>query len=149
MSWRRREHCLGVLWQLSIGKVLLHYKPHCCLVHSYGSARFPHSFRFPSASSSRHLSSFLCQTVPIWNRLPSFVISSTSLSSFRSEVRRYFVSDMFTYVHLWSLLVIFSHSFRRLPHFICIFVFMFQHLFCSLFFCVCVVISFPRGKAAD
>ena len=61
------------------------------------STRFPHSFRFPSASSSRHLSSFLCQTVPIWNRLPSSVISSTSLSSFRSAVRRHFVSDMFTY----------------------------------------------------
>ena len=49
------------------------------------STRFPHSFRFPSASSSRHLSSFLCQTVPIWYRLPSFVISSTSLSFFDQQ----------------------------------------------------------------
>ena len=61
------------------------------------STHFPHSFRFPSASSSRHLLSFLCETVPIWNKLPSSVISSTSLSSFRSAVRRYFVSDMFSY----------------------------------------------------
>ena len=54
-------------------------------------------FRFPSASSSRHLSSFLCQTVAIWNRLPYSVISSTSLSSLRSAVRRYFISGMFSY----------------------------------------------------
>ena len=60
------------------------------------STRFPHSFRFPSDSSSRHLSSFLCQTVPICNRSPSSVISSTS-SSFRSAVRLYFVLDMFSH----------------------------------------------------
>ena len=34
LSWRRREHCLGLLWQLLLGKVLLHYRPHWCLVHS-------------------------------------------------------------------------------------------------------------------
>ena len=104
------------------------------------STRFPHSFHFPSASSSRHLSSFLCQTVPIWNRLPSSVISSTFLSSFRSAVRRHFVSDM--HVHLWSILVIFSHSFGRLPHFYLYFFFVYVPttllflVFFYSFFCV-------------
>ena len=97
LSWRRREHCLGLLWQLSIGKGPPALQASLVPCGQLRSTRFPHSFRFPSASSSRHLSSFLCQTVPIWNRLPSSVISSTSLSSFRSEVRRHFVSDMFTY----------------------------------------------------
>ena len=97
LSWRRREHCLGLLWQLSIGKGPPALQASLVPCAQLRSTRFPHSFRFPSASSSRHLSSFLCQTVPIWNRLPSSVISSTSLSSFRSAVRRHFVSDMFTY----------------------------------------------------
>ena len=97
LSWRRREHCLGLLWQLSIGKGPPALQASLVPCAQLRSTRFSHSFRFPSASSSRHLSSFLCQTVPIWNRLPSSVISSTSLSSFRSAVRRHFVSDMFTY----------------------------------------------------
>ena len=97
LSWRRREHCLGLLWQLSIGKGPPALQASLVPCAQLRSTRFPHSFRFPSASSSRHLSSFLCQTVPIWNRLPSPVISSTSLSSFRSAVRHHFVSDMFTY----------------------------------------------------
>ena len=45
-----------------------------------------------------------------------------------------------SYVHLWSLFVIFSHSFRWL------FVPCFFFFFCV---CVCVVISIPRGKAPD
>ena len=100
LSWRRWEHCLGLLWQLSIDSIgkgppaLQASRVPCAQLRS---TCFPHSFRFPSASSSCHLSSFLCQTVPIWNRLPSSVISSTSLSSFRSAVRHHFVSDMFTY----------------------------------------------------
>ena len=97
LSWQRREHCLGLLWQLSIGKGPPALQASLVPCAQLRSTRFPHFFRFPSASSSRHLSSFLCQTVPIWNRLPSSVISSTSLSSFRSAVRRHFVSDMFTY----------------------------------------------------
>ena len=97
LSWRRREHCLGLLWQLFIGKGPPALQASLVPCAQLRSTRFPHSFRFPSASSSRHLSSFLCQTVPIWNRLPSSVISSTSLSSFQSAVRRHFVSDMFTY----------------------------------------------------
>ena len=39
-SWRRREHCLGLLWQLYTGKGLLHYRPHWCLVHSYSPFAF-------------------------------------------------------------------------------------------------------------
>ena len=58
-------------------------------------------FNTHSCSSGGPLSNYLCLpsrliTVPIWNRLPSSVISSASLSSFRSAVRCYFVSDMFS-----------------------------------------------------
>ena len=46
LSWRRRERCLGLIWQLYIGKVLLHYRPHWCLVHSYGPLAFLTPFVF-------------------------------------------------------------------------------------------------------
>ena len=97
LSWRTREHCRCLLWQLSIGKGPPALQASLVPCAQLRSTRFSHSFRFPSASSSRHLLSFLFQTVPICNRLPSSVISSTSLSSFRSAVRRFFVSDMFSY----------------------------------------------------
>ena len=96
LSWRRREHCLGLLWQLCTGKGSPALQASLVPCAQLWSTHFPHSFRFPSASSSRHLSSFLCRTVPICNRLPYSVVSSTSLSSFRSAVRWYFVSDMFS-----------------------------------------------------
>ena len=38
LSWRRRENCLGHLWQ--------HYRPHWCLVHSYGPLAFLTPFVF-------------------------------------------------------------------------------------------------------
>ena len=64
------------------------------------------------------------------------------------------------YVQLWSLLVLFSHSFRRLPHFylyFCVYVptpfFVPCFLLLFLFFCVCVCVLFlfhsPREKAPD
>ena len=46
LLWRRREHCLGLLWQLYTGKGLLHYRPHWCLVHSYGPLAFLTPFVF-------------------------------------------------------------------------------------------------------
>ena len=66
------------------------------------------------------------------------------------------------YIQLWSLLVLFSHSFRRLPHFylyFCVYVptpffvpcFLLLFLFFFLCVSVCVLLLFhsPRGKAAD
>ena len=108
LSWRRLEHCLGLLWQLYKWERLSCTGVVCTAIRT---TRFPHSFRFSSAPPSRHLSSFLCPTVPIWNRLPSSVISSMSLSSFRSAVQHYFVLDM---SHLQFF---FSYSFRILSLF--------------------------------
>ena len=96
LSWRRREHCLGFLWQLSIGKgpALQSSLVPCAQLRSN---RFPHSFRFPSPSSSRHLS-LLYQTCPHREQAAFFChLFYVSLSSFRSVVRRYLVSDMFSY----------------------------------------------------
>ena len=97
LSWRRREHCLGLLWQLANGKGPPTLSSVLVPCAQQRSTRFPHSFRFPSASSTRHLSSFLCRTIPVWNRLPTSVVSSKSLSAFRSSVRCHFASDMFSY----------------------------------------------------
>ena len=52
------------------------------------------------------------------------------------------------YVHLWSILVIFSHSFGRLPHFYLYFFFVYVPtplLFLVFFFCVCYFISQRKG----
>ena len=41
--------------------------------------RSSHSFRFPFASSSRHLSSFLCFSICLWNTLPASAISQSRM----------------------------------------------------------------------
>ena len=59
--------------------------------------RSSHSLRFPAATSSRHLSSFLCKTIPVWNRLsPSIFVSVTSSSSFQRHRRTLFADDCFS-----------------------------------------------------
>ena len=59
--------------------------------------RSSHSFRFPFASSSRHLSSFLCFSIRLWNTLPASAISqSSSVSSFRSFLHSFYKADKFS-----------------------------------------------------
>ena len=58
--------------------------------------RSSHSFRFPLASSSRHLSSFLCFTIRLWNTLPaSAIFQSRSVSSFGSFLHSFYKADHF------------------------------------------------------
>ena len=150
---------IGLLWQLSIGKGPPALQASLVPCAPLRSTRFPHSFRFPSASSVI-VSSLVVLSLSNCPHLEQAAFSChlfcTSLSSFRSAVRRYFVSDMFSYSYglSWLLSLI---PFVGFPIFICIFVFMFQHPFCSLFsysFCVCVcvcvvvvvVVSFSQRK---
>ena len=42
-------------------------------------------------------SSFLCYTIPIWNKLSSSVISCSSVSSFQCSLRKAFAADKFAY----------------------------------------------------
>ena len=129
-----------------------------CAQLRFTCTRFPHSFRFPSASSSRHLSSFLCQTVAIWNRLPSFVISSTSLSLsllFGQWFDATLCRICSAIVSLRSFLSFFSQASPFLFVFLC---FCVNNFFCSLFssssffvcVCTCVLLFHsPRRKAPD
>ena len=53
----------------------------------------------PSATSSRHLSSFLCFSIGLWNNLPASTISqSHSVSSFRSFLHSFYEADKFLLV---------------------------------------------------
>ena len=130
-----------------LGKVLLHYRPHWCLVHSYGLLAFLTPFVFLLLHCLVTCRPFSVKLSP--SGTGCLLLSSLlRLSSFRSAVRRFFVSDKFSY----------GLSFVGFPNFICIFVFMFQHLFCSLFsssssssssFCVCVCVMlfhFPEER---
>ena len=156
LLWQRQEHCMVFFGSFILGKVLLHYRPHCMVpCAKLRSTRFPNSFRFPSASSSRHLAFFLCQTVsPYLEQVAFFCHLFTSLFSFRSAVRHYFVSDMFTYglSQFFSLIL-----FVGFTIFICMFLSKFQQLFFGpcfllLLFLLCnsmLLFHSPRGKAPD
>ena len=116
LSWRRREHCLGLLWQLYIlGKFLLHYRPHWCLVrmHSYNPLAFLiFSFSFCFIVSSLVVLSL--SKCPHLQQVALFChLFHVSLFSSVSGSTLLYLG----YVQLWSLIVLFSHSFRRLPHF--------------------------------
>ena len=138
----------ALYWERSSG---LHYRPHCCLVCSYGPLAFLTPFVFLLLHRFVICCRFSVKLSP-WNRLPSPVISSTSLSSFRSAVRCYFVSDMFSCGLSWFFSLILFVGF---PFFICIFVFCCNNFFCSLFssssisFFVCVVVPFSQRKGPD
>ncbi len=100
LAWRRREHCLGLLWQLyrKQGPPKLQLiLPAAVAARASQSLRASHSLRFPTISSRRHLSSFLCHNIPVWNKLPSSIVSCTTLFSFRSAVRSLFFSEMYTF----------------------------------------------------
>lgn len=100
LAWRRREHRLALMWQLYHGQgppQLLSLFPQPVSARSTLSLRSPHSLRFPLSSSSRHLSSFLCLSVPEWNALPSDVVLGRSLPVFVSHLRRFFDFDRFSF----------------------------------------------------
>ena len=100
LAWRRREHRLLLLWKVvnglgppQISRVL----PLSVSARSACSLRAPHRLQFPASSSSRHLSSFLCTTIPEWNSLPAEVADSSSPRQFVSGVRLLFESDRFSF----------------------------------------------------
>ena len=100
LSWRRRIHCLTLLWRLVNNDGppgLLSYLT--TLVPERGGRvlRSPHCLRFPSAKTSRHFSSFFCFVIPIWNSLPSSVFASVCTSTgFKSRLFTHFSPDRFS-----------------------------------------------------
>ena len=99
LAWRRREHCLLLLWKLvnSQGQPQLEaLLPATASSRSVSSLRSAHSLEFSLSSSSRHLSSFFCVTIPLWNALPTHVVSC-SASSFCSAVLKHFCNDKFSF----------------------------------------------------
>ena len=101
LAWRRRLHCLSLLWQLLHGQgppqlegMLPCSAPLFC---SSCTLRSGHALEFPLSSTYCHLSSFLCTTIPVWNSLPSDLASACSLSSFRFGTSRHFLADQFTF----------------------------------------------------
>ena len=100
LSWRRREHCLGLLWKLvnGIGPLaLLNVLPATAACRSSSVLRCSHSSQFPLCLSSRRKSSFFCYTIPIRNKLSSSVIPCSSVSSLQCSFRKAFADDKFTY----------------------------------------------------
>ena len=100
LAWRRREHSLVRLWQLANGvgpPQLQALLPPAAASRSARTLRSGHSFQFPSVSTSRHLSSFLCTSICSWNALPSSVALSKSVSTFRSALSKHFASDKFNF----------------------------------------------------
>ena len=103
LSWRRREHCLGLLWKLVNGigpPTLLNILPATTASRSSFVVRSSHFLQFPLCLPSRHKSSFLCYTIPIWNMLSSSVMSSSSVSSFQCSLRKAFADDKYTWPYL-------------------------------------------------
>ena len=100
LAWRRRAHCLCLLYILYKGQgppSLSELLPSTVQAGTEIVLRSSHSFRFPFASSSRHLSSFLCFSIRLWNTLPASAISqSRSVSSFRSFLRSFYKADKFS-----------------------------------------------------
>ena len=106
LSWRRREHCLFLLWKLVNGigpPALLNVLPATAASRSSSVLRSSHSYalQFPLCLSSRRKSSFLCNTFPIWNKFSSSVISCSSVSSFQCSLRKAFAADKFAYGLTW------------------------------------------------
>ena len=99
LSWRRREHSLVLLCKVVNGmgppqlEKLLPLAGSC---HSTCSLRVGHVLQFPFSRTARHLSSFLCVVVPVWNSLLARVVSCKSLSLFRHR-HDFFVSDMYRF----------------------------------------------------
>ena len=100
LAWRRRVHCLCLLYILYKGQgppSLSELLPATVQARTEIVLRSSHSFRFPFASSSRHLSSFLCFSIRLWNTLPASAISqSRSVSSFRSFLHSFYKADKFS-----------------------------------------------------
>ena len=100
LAWRRREHCLLLLWKLVNSQGLPQLEallPAAASSRSVSSLRSAHSLEFPLSSSFRHLSSFFCVTIPLWNALPTHVVSCSSASSFCSAVRKHFCNNKFSF----------------------------------------------------
>ena len=127
LSWGRREHCLGLLWQLYCQRSSCttgHIGALCTATVNSLSSLFSFSFCFIvpslvvlSLSNCPHLEqvAFFCH------------LFCVSLFFSVSGLRLLCLG----YVQLRSLLVLFSHSFRRLPHF-------------YLYFCLYIIIYVPR-----
>ena len=100
LAWRRREHILSLMWMLCNKQgppQLLAMLPEPSHTRSIRSLRSRHSLQFPLSNSERHLSSFFCTVIPLWNALPSSVALCSSLASFRASLQKFFSQDMFSY----------------------------------------------------
>ena len=89
LAWRRTVHCLCLLYKLYNGQgpwiVANRAFPATVQARTETVLRSSHLFRFPSATSSQHLSSFLCLSIGLWNNLLASAISQChSVSFFRS-----------------------------------------------------------------
>ena len=100
LAWGSRVHCLCLLYILYKGQgppSLSELLPATVQARTEIVLRSSHSFRFPFASSGRHLSSFLCFSIRLWNTPPASAISqSRSVSSFRSFPHSFYKADKFS-----------------------------------------------------
>ena len=103
LAWRRREHCLLLLWKLLHGQgppQLASSLPLPASSRSARTLRSGHAMEFPSSQHSLRLTSFLCFVIPIWNVLPASVVSGSRVASFRTALQEFFSADKFSF-GLW------------------------------------------------
>lgn len=101
LSWRRRIHCLEIIWKLMNNQgppQLRKLLPSPASQRSCRMLRSGHSLQFPQCRTTTRLTSFFGWTIPIWNGLPAELVSCKSVSVFRSELTKYFKDDKYTYM---------------------------------------------------
>ena len=99
LAWRRRIRRLVIFFNLHIGQGLPQLRKmlsNPASLRSTRALRSAHGYAFPSSSTARHLSSFLCTTIPEWNKLPASVVMCTTVSSFTSSLHILFSTDKFS-----------------------------------------------------
>ena len=99
LAWRRRIRRLVIFFKLHIGQgppQLRKMLSNPASLRSTRALRSAHGYAFPSSSTARHLSSFLCTTIPEWNKLPASVVMCTTVSSFTSSLHILFSTDKFS-----------------------------------------------------
>ena len=107
LAWRRRLQCPLLFWKLLNHQDLPQLED---LLPPAASDRAPqYAFRkgrnlaFPRCTTQAHNKSFLQAAVALWNDLPAFIQSCTSLHSFRCALSRHFCHDRFFF---WSCLIV-------------------------------------------
>ena len=88
---------------------VLHYSLFLFYTPPITQLRHNHSIPLyhPACSTRSHLSSFLVNTAPLWNNLPSHLVDCTSSQSFKRGLKS--LNDIYTFYLYFNCIVIITH----------------------------------------